>query len=153
MSTIVKTKNSNKFSRAPQDSIILYRPDSSAGEPSSIFYKDRDSSVYKYSGSNYFYSEYIYDSTDLNSAQRAGTPKTMGGAAYYGMPENDKSYIGDIFVYKEEDTGTDTIFYKVFIKISEDTSGTWLEIYSGSGNLVAAGIAAPDHGGTVKPIG
>lgn len=151
MSTIVKTKNLNNFSKAPGDSIILYNPNNSFGEIPSIFYKGKDSSIYKYSGSNYFYSEYIYDSTDPNSAQRAGTPESIGGASYYGMPENDKSYIGDIFVYKEENTGTGAILYKVFIKISEDTSGTWLEIYSGSGNLVSAGITTPDPGGTVKP--
>ena len=142
MSTIVKTKNSNNFSRAPQDSIILYRPDSSTGEPSSIFYKDRDSSVYKYSGSNCFVKQVILDSTDPTAPKPASeVVSTVGAITAYGIPDNSKSSEGDLFVYIENDTGTDTTTYTVFLKVGDRTGGTWLQLYSSNTPKVITGNA------------
>lgn len=130
MSKIVKTKNFDKFSNAETDSLILYRPaDSSSNGRPSVFYKDSDSSIYKYSGSNIFVNKITHSSSD---ELQITTALFGGGIMDYGMPGNTKSFPGDIFVYINEDTdGVDDTVYKVWLKISQGTTqqnGCWLKI-------------------------
>ena len=140
MSKIVKTKNFNKFANADPDSLILYKPDASVGTTPSIFYKNTDSSVYKYSGTTVFMNTSGYYSTTTPDAslELEDAEAVSQGIRVYGMPENAKAAIGDLFVYIKEDLDNEKATrYRTFIKIGNDNGGEWLKISDSSAGLIS----------------